>query len=89
MMFALATSIAVPSLVFSTETVTQQPQGITINVVNETLKKFASVSGTPTAAGVTTATAFVRVSPSSCKATEIGPTTPPSATAMFALNVTR
>ena len=39
MIFAFVTSIAVPSLVFSTDTVTQQPQGIVINVVNEILGK--------------------------------------------------
>ena len=37
---AFSTSIAVPSLIFSTEIVTQQPQGIAINVETETLKKL-------------------------------------------------
>ena len=81
MMLAFVTSIAVPSLIFSTETVTQQPQGIVIKVDNETLK------ASPIAAGTTVATAFPSVSPSSCRATLIAPTVPPSATAIFALNV--
>ena len=83
MMFALVTSISVVSLVFSTETVTQQPHGISTNVVIDTLKK------SPIAAGVTIAVAFPSASPLIVSATEIGSTVPPVAIAIFPSKVTR
>lgn len=79
----LTAFIAVVSLIFFTEIVTQQPQGIVTNVSSETFQK------SPIAAGVTVATALFTVSPSSCNATVIGSTVPPVAIAILPLNVIR
>mgnify|MGYP003293042121 CR=1 FL=1 len=83
MMLAFVTSISVVSLVFSTDTVTQQLHGMSTKVVTLTLKK------SPIAAGVTIAVAFPRASPFMVIAMETGSTVPPTAIAILELNVTR
>ena len=77
MMLALVTSIAVVSLVFSTDTVTQQLQGISMKVVIATFQKL------PIAAGVAIAVALPRASPLIVIATDIGSTVPPVARAIL------
>ena len=63
---------------FSTDTVTQQSQGISTKVCVETVQK------SPIATGVTIAKLFLSVSPLRVSAIEIGSTVPPSAIAIFA-----
>ena len=82
MRLELTASIPVVALIFLTEIVSQQPQGISINVAMLTFQKF------PIAAGVTVATALLRVSPFCVIATLIGSTVPPVVIAILALNCT-
>ena len=76
-MLALVTSIAVVALVFFTDTVTQQLQGTSINVVIDTFQK------SPIAAGVAIAVALPRASPLIVIANDIGSTVPPVAIAIL------
>ena len=77
------------SEVFSTEILKQQPLGTVIIAVLVTLKKFSVVGGSVAVAAGVTIALLVRIgSPSRARETLIGPTVPPSGTAMFPLNVT-
>jgi hypothetical protein len=95
--FAFCTRIAGAGVVagvndsdtFSTEIFWQQHFGTVMIAVDVTLKKFSVVGGSvAVAAGVTIALLVKIGSPSIASAIAMGPTVPPSGTAMLPLNVT-
>ena len=79
-MFAFCTVIGIV-LVFSTESVSDVPAGISANIVDVTLKKASAT------VGVTIALLVVIYSPPRAKEIEIGPAVSPSGTLIFPLNV--